>query len=306
MDNKHIDKDQILAQWLNGELTTKEAKTHLAPEEFSKYQQIISEVGQWVPAHDQQVFDPQEILKSKKEAKVVRMSIWQYASIAAAILLALFVGPILYQSLTTVSHETAFGEMKTISLPDGSSSIMLSANSKVSWKKSHWRKGKRLLTLSGKAYIDVPQKGAFDVITEAGTVSVLGTRFVVHQIDEVLHAQCYEGRVRASNPKGKSIEISQGESSLFFNGKWSPKELFDLDFPEWIKDHISFTNTPIKLVLDELHANYGLTIKVGQVNLARRFTGSIPKDDLDQSLKIIFPTLGIDYRLEDNTLYLSE
>lgn len=306
MDNKHIDKDQILAQWLNGELSAEDAKAHLTQDEFLKYQQIIGEVDQWVPAHDDQVFDPQVILKSKKQAKVIRMNTWQYAAVAAAVLLALFVGPMLYQSLTTVTHETAFGEMKTISLPDGSSSLVLSANSTVSWKKSHWRKGKRLLTLSGKAYIEVPKKGNFDVVTEAGTVSVLGTRFVVHQMDEVLHAQCFEGRVRAASTKGKSIEIDKGESSLFFNGKWSPKELFDIDFPDWIKDHISFTNAPIKLVLDELHASYGLKVELGNVNLTRRFTGSIPKDNLEQSLKIIFPTLGIDYRLEGHTLYLSE
>ncbi|MEO9801623.1 MAG: FecR domain-containing protein [Reichenbachiella sp.] len=306
MENNHTDKDAILAQWLNGDISAEEAKKHLSDDEFLKYQQIIGEVDEWIPDTDTQIFDPQEVLNSKKEGKVIKLVSWKYASVAAAIVLAIFVGQSLWQSLSMIEHQTAFGETKSIDLPDGTSTIILSANSEVSWKKSDWRKGKRRISLKGKAYIEVPEKGSFDVVTQEGTVSVLGTRFVVHQIEQALHAVCYEGRVRATSKDNKTIELSKGESSLFFEGIWNPKKLFNIDYPEWIKDHITFDNAPLKLVIDELASNYGLTIEIGSINLARRFTGSIPKDNLSQSLKIIFPTLGITYRLEDNTLYLSE
>ncbi|MEP4090926.1 FecR domain-containing protein [Reichenbachiella sp.] len=306
MENNHTDKDAILAQWLNGDISAEEAKKHLSDDEFLKYQQIIGEVDEWIPDTDTQIFDPQEVLNSKKEGKVIKLVSWKYASVAAAIVLAIFVGQSLWQSLSMIEHQTAFGETKSIDLLDGTSTIILSANSEVSWKKSDWRKGKRRISLKGKAYIEVPEKGSFDVVTQEGTVSVLGTRFVVHQIEQALHAVCYEGRVRATSKDNKTIELSKGESSLFFEGIWNPKKLFNIDYPEWIKDHITFDNAPLKLVIDELASNYGLTIEIGSINLARRFTGSIPKDNLSQSLKIIFPTLGITYRLEDNTLYLSE
>lgn len=306
MENNHTDKDAILAQWLNGDISAEEAKKHLSDDEFLKYQQIIGEVDEWIPDTDTQIFDPQEVLNSKKEGKVIKLVSWKYASVAAAIVLAIFVGQSLWQSLSIIEHQTAFGETKSIDLPDGTSTIILSANSEVSWKKSDWRKGKRRISLKGKAYIEVPEKGSFDVVTTEGTVAVLGTRFVVHQIEQALHAVCYEGRVRATSKDNKTIELSKGESSLFFEGIWNPKKLFNIDYPEWIKDHITFDNAPLKLVIDELASNYGLTIEIGSINLARRFTGSIPKDNLSQSLKIIFPTLGITYRLEDNTLYLSE
>lgn len=306
MENNHTDKEAILAQWLNGDISADEASKQLPRDEFLKYQQILSEVDTWTPNQDSAVFDVQEILKSKKEAKVVQMAIWKYISVAAVILLALFIGPTFYQSLTTVSYETAFGETLSIDLPDGSSSVILSANSKVSWKKADWKQRKRRLTLEGKAYIEVPEKGAFDVITSEGTVSVLGTRFTVYQMEQALHAVCYEGRVRATAPKGESIELGKGESSLLLDGLWGIKELFDIEYPEWISGHIAFKNAPLKQVLDELKSNYGIEVELGNVNLARRFTGSIPKDNLDQSLKIIFPALNISYRLEGNILYLSE
>ncbi|WP_420582976.1 FecR family protein [Reichenbachiella sp.] len=306
MKDNHKDKDAILAQWLNGDISADEAEKHLSRDEFMKYQQILGEVDSWTPSLETSTIELNEILESKKETKVVQMTTWKYISIAAAIVLAVFVGPKLYESITTVTYETAYGEIRTIDLPDGSSKLYLSANSKVRWKKRDWKKGKRTLNLEGKAYIEVPEKGNFDVITSEGTVSVLGTRFTVYQMDQALHAVCYEGRVKATAPKGETIEIAKGESSLFSNGLWSAKRFFDIEYPEWIQGYLAFDNAPLKQVLDELSNNYGIKIDVGGINLARRFTGSIPKDNLDQSLEIIFPTLSITYRLDDNTLYLSE
>lgn len=306
MENNHTDRDAILAQWLNGDISADEAKQHLSDDEFLKYQQIIGELDTWIPDSDNQIFDPQKIIDSKKEAKVVKFISWKYASIAAAIVLAIFVGQSLWQSLSVVEHQTAYGETKSIALPDGSSTLVLSANSEVNWKKSDWKKGKRRLFLKGKAYLEVPEKGDFDVVTSEGTVAVLGTRFVVHQIEQALHAVCYEGRVRATSKNKKTVELNKGESSLFFEGIWNPKKLFNIEYPDWLKGQITFDNAPLKLVIDELESNYGLNVDIGSINLARRFTGSIPKDNLDQSLKIIFPTLGITYRLEGNNLYLSE
>lgn len=306
MENNHSDKDALLARWLNGDISAEEAGKHLPHEEFLKYKQILGEVDEWVPDHDTTIFDPQSILHSKKEAKVVQMPTWKYISIAATILLVIFAAPVLYQSLTSVTYETTYGETQTIDLPDGSSTLFLSANSSVSWKKKDWKEGKRKLELTGKAYIEVPEKGNFDVITSEGTVSVLGTRFTVYQMDQALHAVCYEGRVRATASKGNSVELGKGESSLFIDGLWGSKQLFNINYPEWIKGHIAFDNAPLKQVIDELQSNYGITVDMGNINLARRFTGTIPKDNLDQSLKIIFPTLGITYRLIDNTLYLSQ
>lgn len=306
MENNHKDKDVVLAQWLNGDISADEAAKHLSRDEFMKYQQILGEVDTWTPGFENSKLDLDQILNAKKEAKVVRMASWKYVSAAAAIVLAIFIGPKLYDSLTTVSFETAFGETQVIDLPDGSSKLYLSANSKIRWKKRDWKKGKRVLRLEGKAYIEVPEKGSFEVITSEGTVSVLGTRFTVYQMEQALHAVCYEGRVKATVPKGESVTLSKGESSLFFNGIWDAKQFFDQAYPEWIQGHLAFDNVPLKQVLDELANNYGLKIELGGINLARRFTGSIPKDNLDQSLKIIFPTLGITYRLDDKTLYLSE
>ncbi|MEP2023863.1 MAG: FecR domain-containing protein [Reichenbachiella sp.] len=306
MENNHTDKDAILVQWLNGDISAEEAKKHLSHDEFLKYLQITEEIDHWVPNNDTSVFDMQDVLNVKKETRVIAMNTWKYFSIAAAILLAIFVGPMLYQSITTTTYETAYGESQTITLPDGTSTLYLSANSSVQWKKKDWTGGKRRLELKGKAYIEVPQKGGFEVVTSEGTVSVLGTRFTVYQMEQALHAVCYEGRVRATATKGESIELSKGESSLFFEGIWGAKKLFDLEYPDWIKDHITFDNAPLKQVLDELESNFGLKVEFKNVNLARRFTGSIPKNNLNQSLQIIFPTLEITYRLEDKTLYLSE
>lgn len=307
MESNHTDKDAILAQWLNGDISADEARKHLSDDEYLKYQQIVQEVDQWIPDTDSKIFDPNAILISQKKGKTVSFVSWRYASVAAALILALFAGQWLWQSASVVSYQTAYSEMRAIDLPDGSSTIVLSANSEVSWTKSDWKSGKRRINLKGKAYIEVPEKGAFDVVTSEGTVAVLGTRFVVHQIEQALHAICYEGRVRATSNKSKtSIELSKGESSLFADGQWSSKKLFDVAFPNWLRDQITFDDAPLKLVLDEFVSNYGLVVNLGNVNLARRFTGSIPKDNLDQSLKIVFPTLGISYRLEDNTLYLSE
>ncbi|MEO9967415.1 MAG: FecR domain-containing protein [Reichenbachiella sp.] len=308
MKTNHTDKDAILTQWLNGDISADEASKHLSREEFLKYTQILTEVDQWVPDQDTEIFDPRLVLDSpkKSKSKVISLLSWKYISVAAAIILAIFVGQSVWKSSLIIEHQTAYGEIKTVDLPDGSSKMILSANSIASWSKSDWKKGKRKITLTGKAYFDVPQEGEFDVVTSEGTVSVLGTRFVVHQVDQALHATCYQGRVRATAKSNKSIVLDKGESSLFFNGKWDPKKLFDAALPDWIKDHISFDNTPIKIVLSELESNYGLSINYGSINLARRFTGSIPKEDLDQALKIIFPTLGISYRLDGKTLYLSE
>ncbi len=299
-DNK---EDKILTKWLNGELSDEELSKERGAVELLKYQQILNEIDQWTPDNEEVIF---QLPNKEKETKVIKMSKWTAISIAASISLVAFLSLWFLTASDRVEHMASFGETKEITLPDGLSRVTLSANARVSWKTSKWDKNLRQVKLNGKAYFDVEPGSPFKVLSTNGDVEVLGTTFDVNAYDESLDVVCYTGKVRATANDHSSQDVNGGEAILFHEGNWEEKTSIIDATPSWIGSEIKFSNAPLNEVLISLASEYDLTFEKSGVNSDRRFSGSVPKDDLNSALQIVFTPLGIQFDQKNKRVILKD
>lgn len=99
---------------------------------------------------------------------------------------------------------TATGERRRESLRDGST-IYLDANTDV---RVRYREGQRRVELrQGQAIFDVQAAPGRPFVVEAGagTVTVLGTRFAVNRLDQVLRVSVEHGRVQVNSALGECV-----------------------------------------------------------------------------------------------------
>jgi len=304
MSDENNKYQKEIADWMSGNLSDQEIKKIVGQEDLSMYNQILSEIDEWQPDIDSDILDPKLIIH--KKGKTRSLTTWQYMSIAASIVIIFVFAFIAYQNNAEIEYYSGYGETKEILLPDGKSKVILGSNSKIALKKRTWKKLFRHITLVGKAHFKVVKGNPFKVETTNGTVEVLGTQFDVNQFDKNLQVVCYEGKVRAISNTNQKLTISAGESSVFYNDKWEEKQIVEEKEPTWIQDEVKFEKAPIALVIKELKEIYNIKFDLGDISLERRFTGSIPKNNLEQALQIVFNTLGIEYRLEDKTVFLED
>jgi len=131
--------------------------------------------------------------QTKKQGKVVLFNFKNLYKYAAVLLVLLTTSYFLFFN-NTESYNTQFAETKTFNLPDNSE-VILNANSNIEFNKKNWEDS-RELTLNGEAYFKVSKGKKFDVNTEVGTISVLGTQFNVKERANYFEVKCFEGIVK--------------------------------------------------------------------------------------------------------------
>jgi transmembrane sensor len=187
--------------------------------------------------------------------------------------------------------ETAdFGKKTTFSLPDNSE-VVLNSGSEINYKKWNWDNN-RHLELKGEAYFRVAKGRKFEVQTNLGKVTVLGTQFNVKARKNRFDVVCFEGRVKV-NYADTQILLTHGQSVSFENGK-QIKAVVSLTQPEWIGNEIAFYKENIRSILDEVERQYDITIELNTKDTTSLFTGKLPANDLNTALQIISTT----YHLE--------
>lgn len=292
-----------LNKWLNGELSDADFAKEAGRESFLKYQQILSEVDNWTPDNQPFSLDLKEITH---RPKVVKLNPWIYMSAAASVLLVVFLS-VWYFTRTEVFEYTAeTGEIQEILLPDGVSKAILASGSTLKWSESDWNDAHRNLELKGKGYFQVNPGSPFTVNTSSGNVTVLGTSFEVDQFGSDFSVSCFEGKVKATSKSGKETIVSKGKSFIYFQNQWEANPDLTGTAPAWLADETKFENAPLEQVLQTLKAEYGLVIISDKIKTDRRYSGTIPNDNLELALRLIFTPLKITYELKEKTLYLSE
>ena len=289
-----MEKNYIFTKWLNDELTEAELAEFKADPDFEKYEKIKKYSAQ-LKVSD---FDEAKVLKNilgheKATPKVIPLyKNWMFR-VAAILVLALGIT----FTVQNFSKETKFasnGERTTFSLPDNSE-VVLNACSEIEYKKWNWD-NHRNLELNGEAYFRVAKGKKFEVKTNLGKVTVLGTQFNVKARKNRFDITCFEGRVKV-NYKDKEIILTPGKSVAFENGK-QLNLLVDTQKPDWLENKIAFNKENLRNILDEIQRQYNVTIEVKSDYSNELFTGKIPLDNIDVALQIIATT----YHLEPNKI----
>jgi len=187
-------------------------------------------------------------------------------------------------------------------LPENSQ-VILNEDSHLSFNEKNWNEN-RSLSLEGEAYFEVTKGAVFDVNTNHGTVTVLGTKFNVNDRNDSFEVVCYEGSVGVKYEK-TYLKLSPGDKAVLRNGKLVSEKKHTTQ-PGWIHDESTFKNKPIDMVLQELKSVYAINIITKNIDVDLRYTGSFTNLDLEVALETITLPLGLEYAIENKNVTLFE
>ncbi|MFT4832195.1 MAG: transmembrane sensor [Psychroserpens sp.] len=291
-------QENYLAKWLNNELSEEELAEFKNSAEYASYQKL-KEVSGYLEAPK---FDADKIwssLKDKRESsksKVIQLRPFTKLMRVAAAIAVIAVASIFYFNSLDETISTQYAERAEVLLPDASE-IVLNADSEVSFSKKKWDK-KRNVSLKGEAFFKVAKGKRFTVITDEGTVAVLGTQFNVENRKGLFEVTCFEGLVSVTY-NNIVIKVPAGSSFLAINGEVKPTIAPTTTMPYWMNNESNFKSIPLSYVLDEFERQYNVTVEIKNVDANQLFTGTFSNTDIDLALESISVPANIQFKKLD-------
>ncbi len=245
-----------------------------------------------------------------------RTSILFFRAAAAVVLISLcFWMYTNWKEASTISVATAYGESRTLFLPD-STKVTLNSNSTLHYKTSDFNSNHRHVWLNGQAFFAVTHKSNnenFKVFTDELQVEVLGTRFDVNSRRGTTKVVLEEGKVKLNisgqEKKNQTVFMKPGDfvevaqNSLAVN----KKAVDTKDFLSWRKNRIEFSSMPLGEVSTWIEDNYGYEIVFAdQAIKDKKFTGSSSTDDIKELLAKLSKVFNLDIVQDGDRITIKE
>lgn len=195
---------------------------------------------------------------------------------AACAILAFGAGALLYNNWydgKKIELATAHGERRIETLPDGTR-LDLNTNTLLTYRV---RNGKRVVELAhGDVMFNVvhDRQHPFYVITAAGTVKVLGTRFNVRvekPLDVRVAVESGVVSVRAeATPTARSVRLTAAMSTRITEaGVGRPAQVDVGELTAWRTGKVVFRNQPLVSVINEMNRYLPVSISIADSSLER-------------------------------------
>ncbi len=236
----------------------------------------------------------------KAEATVIKMSpfkAWMKYAAAAVVL----IGAVAVWQLTKPSGveylmaSTIEDEVQVISLADGST-VGLNEKSTLNYP-SKFKRGDRVVELSGQAFFDVASDAKKPFIIKGGEadVKVIGTSFSFDTDDDgIMRVEVKSGVVELI-PAGSDEKVTLTKNDVGYydvkNKKFLPKETLSVSNADYfMTDEYSFENSKYDYVFDILGNVYDVEFKYDSKELINcRLTSPIQfdKDNLQKTITVL-------------------
>ena len=213
--------------------------------------------------------------------------------IAASLLIVALAAYIVYHQ-QEVELFTSRGEHRLITLPDHST-VLLNAESSLHYNSllfSFTRK----VNFDGEGFFSVQKGSRFDVVSENGTVRVLGTQFNVVTRDSTYEVACVEGKVSVQNRRDSKVVLTAGLRTFLSNNNLQQPAPVGPEVTSWTSGEFYFDNAPLSQVVNTLSLQYNITVQLENVDV-RYYTGYFTKYDLEEALKLICVPLSLNYEI---------
>ena len=195
-----------------------------------------------------------------------------------------------------------FSEEKLVTETTDGSKVKLMGNSSLSYNRVTWF-WERKLQLLGKALFKVTPGKTFTVQTEAGDVSVLGTKFLVVQQGKKMLVNCEEGSVKVATPVGQRT-LTAGQSVRCDETKIVPVERKvptpEAEYPEVL----GYEDDPLINVVADIEQIFKLTVIGHEKCEGLTYSGTVLTRDLNATLENVFGSSGIGYQLREKEIIL--
>ncbi|WP_417200056.1 FecR family protein [Bizionia sp.] len=297
-----MNREELIQKWLQDDLNPQELAAFKALDDYEPLMKLSENLMHFkAPKFDESLaFETISAEISKKPESKTK---WLKPILRIAALIAISFSVYYYTTTLDTHISTLTAEKTTFELPDYSE-VTLNAQSQITYNKKSW-KNQRELTLHGEAYFKVEKGSKFNVQTASGTITVLGTQFLVENRNDIFEVVCYEGSVQVITDH-KNMVLKPGDQFLILNGKFIAREKENILNPAWLYNHSQFKSMPYKFVLNELERQYGLKVDAQTINTSVLFTGKFVHTDLDLALKAITLPLNITYTKENGLIVLHE
>ena len=200
-----------------------------------------------------------------------------FLSIAASLILALFLSPMLFRSPGIEMITTQPGQTREIALADGSK-IALNGGTTIALD----RKAERFARVeSGEAIFMIKHDSArpFIVETGDGTLRDVGTIFNVRQSVDGLEVAVSEGSVQYQ-PDAEAVMLTAGKQLRVKRG--TSKAVVSAIDPApvggWQRGRLSYRDAPLATIALDLSRSLGTPVTVSPDLASRRFSGVIRID----------------------------
>lgn len=220
-------------------------------------------------------------------------------AIAASLAVIFVVYSILFTKKTTI-YKTAKSEIKTITMPDNSV-ITLNADSRLSFVEGNWMNN-RSVSLEGEAFFDVKKGTKFEVNSEVGKVTVLGTSFNVKARKERYEVSCFTGKVAVSLYNDQSEKVlSNGLATKIMNQKLSePFDFKTKSIAGWKSGEYYFEKQPLTEVFEEFERQFNVRLKINANINDRIYSGYFTKVDKVEALELICLPMNLQFKIQNN------
>jgi transmembrane sensor len=245
---------------------------------------------------------------SRPQKSVALRTFWYGAAAAMVIGIASFFW---MDEEKEISYKTAFGETKTITLPD-SSTVILNSNSTLTLGSDWLSNGTREVRLDGEAFFSVIHKinnQPFFVRTGQDlAIEVLGTTFNVYHrqgTKVVLNSGSIQLSLPSIQPNEK-VSMKPGDLVEYDKKKYTKRTVDPKLYTSWTQRNLVLNHTSLRELIQMMKDNYGVEVEVKDSLLDETISGSMPVTNADNLLEQIAISFRLKLRKDDNGIYTIE
>lgn len=181
--------------------------------------------------------------------------------------------------------------------------VWLNASSSIEFPSSFAKSAKRVVEVTGEAYLEVAKDSAhpFIVKTLNQEIAVLGTHFNINSYadEPAVKTTLLEGRVKV-NAKGFRQEVLlPGEQSVLAHSSLSVREVDTASVVAWKNGYFKFNNENLESIMLKLARWYNIDVSYQADLQQEKFTGRISRNKrIGQVLKLMESGKSIKFKVE--------
>ncbi|WP_431137059.1 FecR family protein [Psychroserpens mesophilus] len=295
-----MNKEELIQKWLNHSLNAQELEAFKQLEDYDALCKLDTNLKHLKAPDYNTSENLEQVMSTIKTSSQTSIS-WLPTALKIAAVFVICFGVYFYTTTRDTIINTMASQKQSIELPDNSI-VELNAMSTLVFNKSDWTEN-RDVSLDGEAFFKVAKGSQFDVKTENGVVSVLGTQFNIKQRNNYFEVTCYEGKVAVTYDTN-TTKLLPGDSFFILDGKLIITEKENQSTPSWLQNQSRFKSLPYREVIAEFQRQHDVIISLENIDDSQLFTGSFTHNDIEIALKSITLPLHLTYSKTDNIIIL--
>ncbi len=213
---------------------------------------------------------------------------------AAAIFIGI-IGLSLFLNFYSKTYVCPPGEHLSVLLPDNSQ-VELNAQSKLKYYPLKWFLNRKII-FEGEGYFSVEKGKKFEVKSDKGITTVLGTSFNIYSRNDLYNVTCITGRVKViSNINIEAILEPNHYAEINNSGQINVIKNYKTEISKsWVNNMFIFTSRPLKMVVEEIERQYNIIIRMDN-NIDKYYTGFFSKEkSLEEVLDLLCKSLELTF-----------